>query len=178
MKAWRDFQKTMDDRYQQMRSQAADLKQANGPHITDVNAKIDDLNGRITATQQEEDPLKAELIQAQKDLADAQAAEAGLDQKYYGQLDALPAENISYHIPLRPDGRFTWIPDNPFSEGEIEHHYTIFSRAIRADGRQYWSLHAITMKKNETTEVTLEPGGYESTKQILRPSLSPDEVEQ
>jgi predicted nucleic acid-binding Zn-ribbon protein len=178
MKAWRDFQKSMDDRYQQMRSQAADLKQANGPHIADVNAKIDDLNGRITATQQEEDPLKAELIQAQKDFADAQAAEAGLDQKYYGQLDALPAENISYHIPLRPDGRFTWIPDNPFGEGETRHLYWMFSRVIRADGRQYWALQQIAMEKDKTTLVTIPPGSYESTKQILRPTLSPDEVEQ
>ncbi|HEX4139025.1 MAG TPA: hypothetical protein VHY09_01665, partial [Candidatus Methylacidiphilales bacterium] len=178
MKAWRDFEKSMDDHYQQMREQAATVKQANGPHIADVNAKIDDLNGRIQATQQEEDPLKAELTQAQKDLADAQAAEAGLDEKYFGQLDALPAENISYHIPLRPDGRFTWVPDNPFGEGEIEHHYVLFSRAIRADGRQYWSLHEFTMKKNETTEITLEPTGFESTKQILRPNLSPEEIEQ
>lgn len=161
-----------------MREQATALKQGNGPRITDLNAKIDDLNGRIAATETEEDPLKAELKQAQSDLAAAQAAEAGLDEKYYGQLDALPAENISYHIPIRPNGRFTWVPDNPFGEGEVEHHYTLFSRVIRADGRQYWALHEFTMKRNETTEITLEPGGYESTKQILRPNLSPDEIEQ
>jgi predicted nucleic acid-binding Zn-ribbon protein len=178
MKAWRDFEKSMDDRYQQMREQAASLKQANGPKIADLNAKMDDLQGRIQSTEAEEDPLKAELTQAQKDLADAQAAEAGLDDKYYGQLDALPAENISYRIPLQPNGRFTWIPDNPFGDGEVEHHYLAFSRAIRADGRQYWSLHEFTMRKNETTEITFEPGGYESTKQILRPNLSPEEIEQ
>jgi len=178
MKAWRDFQKSMDDRYQQMRSQAADLKQANGPHIADDNAKIEDLNGRIAATETEEEPLKAELAQAQQDLAAAQNTDATLDDRFYGELYSLPAENISYHIPIRPDGRFTWIPDNPFGEGEVEHHYTIFSRAIRADGRQYWSLHPFTLKKNETTEITLEPGSYESAKQILRPNLTPDEVEQ
>ena len=178
MKAWRDFQKSMDDRYQQMRSQAADLKQANGPHIADTNAKIEDLKGRIAATQTEEEPLKAELAQAQQDLAAAQNTDATLDDHFYGELYSLPAENISYHIPIRPDGRFTWIPDNPFGEGEVEHHYTIFSRAVRADGRQYWSMHPFTLKKNETTEVTLEPGGYESAKQILRPNLTPDEVEQ
>ena len=178
MKGWRDFEKSMDDSYQQMREQAAQLKQANGPKITDINAKIDDLNGRITATQAEEDPLKAELTQAQKDLGDAQAAESGLDEKYYGQLDALPVENVSYRIPIHPDGRFTWIPDHPFGEGEVQHNYLIFSRAIRADGRQYWALHPFSMKKDETTEITFEPGGYESTKQILRPNLSPDEIEQ
>jgi len=178
MKGWRDFQKSMDDRYQQMRSQAADLRQANGPHITDVNAKIDDLNGRITAAQAEEDPLKAELTQAQADLAAAQKRDTTLDDSFYGELYALPAENISYRIPIRPDGRFTWVPDHPFGEGETEHHYILFSRALRGDGRQYWSMHPFTLKKNETTEITLEPGGYESAKQILRPNLTPDEVEQ
>ena len=178
MKGWRDFEKSMDDRYQQMREQAAQLKQSSGPRITDINTKIDDLNGRISATQAEEDPLKAELVQAQKDLAQAQSVEASLDEKYYGQLDALPVENVSYRIPVRPDGRFTWVPDHPFGEGEIEHNYIIFSRAIRADGRQYWALHPFSMKKDEITELTLEPGGYESTKQILRPNLSPDEIEQ
>jgi hypothetical protein len=178
MKAWRDFQKSMDDRYQQMRSQAADLKQANGPHIADANAKIDDLNGRIAATETEEEPLKAELAQAQKDLAAAQNTDATLDDRFYGELYSLPAENISYHIPIRPDGRFTWIPDNPFGTGEGRHVYWMFSRAVRADGRQYWALQQIALEKNKTTVVTIPPGSYESAKQILRPNLTPDEVEQ
>jgi hypothetical protein len=118
------------------------------------------------------------LKQAQTDLAAAQDAEANLDEKYYGQLYSLPAENISYHISVRPNGRFTWVPDNPFGEGEVEHNYVLFSRAIRADGRQYWALHEFSMKKNETSEVTLEPGGFLSTKAILRPNLPPDEIEQ
>jgi hypothetical protein len=178
LKGWRDFEKSMDDRYDQMREQAAQLKVANGPKIADLNAKIEDLQQRITGTQAEEAPLKAELTQAQSDLAAAQDAESGLDEKYYGQLDALPAENISYHISVQSNGRFTWVPDNPFGEGEVEHNYIIFARATRADGRQYWSMHTFTMRKNETTELTLEPGSFESTKQILRPNLSPDEIEQ
>jgi septal ring factor EnvC (AmiA/AmiB activator) len=178
MKQWRDFEKSVDDRSEQIREEAAAAKQEAAPKITDLNAKIDDLNGRIAATQTEEDPLKAELSQAQADLAAAQAADAGLDDKYYGQLNALPGENISYHIPLQADGRFTWVPDNPFGEDEVQHVYRIFSRAIRADGRQYWSLSEFIMKKNETTEITIEPGSFESTKEILRPNLSPDEIEQ
>jgi predicted nuclease with TOPRIM domain len=178
MKQWRDFEKSMDGRYEQMREQAATAKQSASPKVTDLNSKIEDLNGRVQNTQAEEEPLKAELKQAQDDLAQAQAADAGLDDKFYGEIYRLPDDNISYRIPLRPDGRFTWIPDNPFGEGEIEHNYLIFSRAVRGDGRQYWSLHEFRMKKNETTEVTIEPGSYESTKQILRPNLSPDEVEQ
>ncbi len=178
MKGWRDDEKSMDDHYQQIRDQAAQLKQGVAPKITELNSKIDGLNQRIAETQSEEDPLKAELKQAQADLAAAQSTEANLDDKYYGQLDALPAENISYHISVRPNGRFTWVPDNPFSEGEVQHNYILFSRAIRADGRQYWALHKFSMKKNETSELTIEPGGFESTKAILRPNLSPDEIEQ
>jgi len=178
MKQWRDFEKSIDDRSEQMREKAAAAKQEAAPKITELNAKIDDLNGRIAGTQTEEEPLKAELTQAQSDLAQAQGAEAGLDDKYYGQLNALPGENISYHIPIRANGRFTWVPDNPFGEGEVEHVYRLFARAIRADGRQYWSMHEFIMQKNETTEITLEPSSFESTKQILRPNLPPDEIEQ
>jgi hypothetical protein len=179
MKQWRDFEKAMDGRYEQMREQAASTKQDVSPKITDLNTKIDDLNNRIAATQTEEEPLKAELKQAQGDLTEAQNADAGLDDRFYGELYRLPNDNISYHIPLRADGRFTWVPDTqPFGEGEVEHNYLLFSRAVRADGRQYWALHEIRLRKNETTEVTFEPGSYESAKQVLRPNLSPDEVEQ
>jgi hypothetical protein len=178
MKQWRDFEKSMDDRYQQMREEAAATKQGIGPKIADLNNRMTDLNGRIAGTQAEEQPLQAELKQAQADLAEAQSAEAGLDDKYYSELNSLPAENISYRIPIRPDGRFTWVPDSPFGEGEVEHNYILFSRATRADGRQYWALHEFAMRKNRTTEIILEPGAFESTKQILRPNLSPDEIEQ
>jgi hypothetical protein len=178
MKQWRDFEKSMDDRYSQMREQAATTKTEASPKITDLNTKIDDLNNRITGTQAEEDPLKAELKQAQGDLAAAQASDATLDDQYYGQLDALPAQNISYKIPIRPDGRFTWLPDSPFGEGETRHVYYLFARAVRADGRQYWALQTIPLEKNHTTVIIIPPGSFESTKQILRPNLSPEEIEQ
>jgi hypothetical protein len=34
------------------------------------------------------------------------------------------------------------------------------------------------MERNKTTEMTLEPGTFESTKHILRPNLTPEEIEQ
>jgi peptidoglycan hydrolase CwlO-like protein len=178
MKQWRDFEKSLDARKEQLREKAAQLKLEPAPKLADLNAKTEDLNQRIAGTQAEEEPLKAELTQAQGDLAAAQAAEASLDDKYYGQLYALPSENISYHIPVKPNGRFTWVPDNPFGDGEVRHLYWIFARATRADGRQYWALQQFPMEKDKTTEMTIEPGGFISTKAILRPNLSPDEIEQ
>jgi peptidoglycan hydrolase CwlO-like protein len=178
MKQWRDFEKSLDDRKEALREKAAQLKLEPAPKIADLNAKIDDLGQRVQGTEAEEEPLKAELQQAQGDLAEAQAAEATLDEKYYGQLDALPSENISYHIPVRPNGRFTWVPDNAFPAGEERHIYWIFARAIRADGRQYWSLQQFPMERDKRTETMIEPGSFVSTKAILRPNLSPDEIEQ
>jgi len=178
MKQWRDFEKSLDDRKEQLREKAAQLKLEPAPKLADLNAKIEDLNQRIAGTQAEEEPLKTELTQAQGDLTAAQSAEATLDDKYYGQLYSLPSENISYHISVKPNGRFTWVPDNPFGEGEARHLYWIFSRATRADGRQYWALQQFPMEKNKTTEMTIEPGGFISTKAILRPNLTPEEWEQ
>ena len=63
-------------------------------------------------------------------------------------------------------------------EGEKEHHYLIFSRATRPDGRQYWALRLFTISKNQTVELVFEPGAFLSTKAILRPNLSPEEQEQ
>jgi len=178
MKQWRDFLKSLDDRKEQLREKAAQLKLAPAPKIADLNTKIEDLQQRSDATAAEEVPLKAELQVAQDELAQAQAADAVLDDKYYKQLDALPAEAITKHIPVQTNGRFTWVDDDVFAEGENEHHYWIFSRAIRADGRQYWALHPFTISKNQTVELTIEPGGFISTKAILRPNLSPDEQDQ
>jgi len=178
MKQWRDLEKSLDDRKEQLREKAAQIKLAPASKITDLNTKIDDLQQRIDATQAEEVPLKAELEQAQVDLAAAQAAESGLDDKYYKQLDTLPAEAVTKHIPLRTNGRFTWIEDDVFVEGEKEHHYWIFARATRADGRQYWSLQHFSISKNQTMEMTVEPTGFISTKAILRPDLSPEEQAQ
>ena len=178
MKGWRDFQKTMDDRTEQLREKAAQIKLGPAPKINDLNAKIDDLQQRIDATQTEEVPLKAEVAQAQADLVTVQTAEAGLDAKYYSQLDSLPAEAVTKHIPLRSNGRFTWIEDDLFVEGETAHHYWIFARATRPDGRQYWALHHFEIGKNQTLEMSVEPPGFISTKAILRPNLSPEEQEQ
>ena len=179
MKQWRDYEKSLDDRKEQLREKAAQLKLEPAPRLADLNAKIEDLTQRIQGTQAEEEPLKAELKDAQTALEDAQAADTGLDDKYYKQLYSLPSENITYHISLRPTGRFTWVlDDNAFAGGELQHRYWIFSRATRADGRQYWALHNFAISRNKTVELMIEPGGFESTKAILRPNLSPDEIEQ
>jgi predicted nuclease with TOPRIM domain len=178
MKQWRDFQKSMDDRKEQLREKAAQIKLGPAPKIADLNAKMEELQQRIDATEAEEIPLKAELQQAQADLTQAQAADSGLDDKYYKQLYSLPGEAVTKHIPLATNGRFTWVEDDVFVEGEKEHHYWMFSRATRADGRQYWALQHFGIGKDETRELYLEPSSFISTKAILRPNLSPDEQEQ
>ncbi len=178
MKQWRDFLKTLDDRKEQLREKAAQLKLAPAPQIADLNTKITELQQRSDGAAAEEVPLKAELQQAQMDLAQAQNTDATLDDKYYKQLDALPGEAITKHIPLATNGRFSWVEDDVFAEGEKEHHYWIFARATRADGRQYWALHHFSIGKDQTLEMIIEPGGFISTKAILRPNLSPDEQEQ
>jgi len=178
MKQWRDFLKTLDDRKEQMREKAAQLKLAPAPKITDLNTKIDELQQRSDGAAAEEVPLKAELQQAQADLAAAQTSEAGLDDKYYKQLDTLPGEAVTKHIPLATNGRFTWVDDDVFAEGEKERHYWIFARATRADGRQYWALGHFSFEKNHKLCLLIEPDGFVSTKAILRPNLSPEEQEQ
>ena len=151
------------------------------PKLTDLNAKIDDLKHRIESTQSEEDPLKPELQQAQADLAEAQTAETGLDTKYYKQLSVLPSASITKRLDVLPDGRFAWGTlenDSPFAEGENEHHYWIFARATRADGREYWALGRFSIEKNHTIGLLIEPDSFVSTKAMLRPELSPDEQAQ
>ena len=177
MTQWRAFLKTLDDRTEKLREEAAQLKLAPAPKIADLNAKIDEGQQRIDGTTAEEVPLKAEVQQAQADLAAVQATEAGLDEKYYKELDSLPEGEITKHIPLATNGRFTMVEDDPF-QGEKDHHYWIFSRATRTDGRQYWALDRISIRKNSTLEVVIEPTNFISTKAILRPNLSPDEQDQ
>jgi peptidoglycan hydrolase CwlO-like protein len=181
MKAWRDFVKSQDDKREQLREQAEQIKLSPSAKLTDLNAKIDELQHRIDNTQAEEDPLKPELQQAQADLADAQTTEAGLDAKYYKQLSALPSASITKRLPLDTNGRFTWgnlENDSPFAEGEKEHHYWIFARATRADGREYWALGRFSISKDQTIGLLIEPDSFVSTKAMLRPDLSPDEQEQ
>jgi hypothetical protein len=175
MKQWRDYEKTLDDRKEALRDKAAQIKLAPAPKINDLNAKIADLQQRIDGTAAEEVPLKAELQQAQADLVTAHAEEAGLDDKYYKQLYSLPEEAITKHIPLRPDGRFSWVDDDVFAEGEIAHHYWIFCRATRPDGRQYWMLTEFNIEKNHKWCFLIDPESFISTKAILRPNLSPEE---
>ena len=178
MKQWRDFLKTLDDRKETLREKAAQLKLEPAPKITDLNTKIDELQQRIDGTTAEEVPLKAELQQAQADLAQAQAAEAGLDDKYYKQLDSLPGEAITKHIAMATNGRFTWVEDDVFAEGEKEHSYWIFSRATRPDGRQYWALGHFSIQKNHKVCLLIEPDSFVSTKAILRPNLTWEEQQQ
>ena len=178
MKQWRDLLKSLDDRKEQLREKAAQIKLSPAPKITDLNAKIDDLQQRADSTAAEEVPLKAELQQAQNDLAAAQASQVGLDDKYYKELNSLPQASITKRIPLATNGRFTWIEDDPFVEGEKEHRYWIFSRATRPDGRQYWALAHFGVEKNHKICLLMEPESFTSTKAILRPDLSPDEQAQ
>jgi len=178
MKAWRDYEKSLDDRKEQLREKAAQIKLGPAPKIADLNAKIDDLQQRSDATAAEEVPLKGELQQAEADLTAAQAADAGLDDKYYKQLDSLPAEAIVKRIPLRPNGRFTWVDDNVFVEGDNEHNYYIFARATRPDGRQYWVLGQFGIKQFYVRPLLMDPTSFVSTKAILRPDLSPDDQQQ
>jgi hypothetical protein len=178
MKQWRDLLKSLDDRKEQLREKAAQLKLAPAPKITDLNSKIDDLQQRSDSTAAEEVPLKAELLQAQADLTAAQAAEVGLDDKYYKELNSLPQASITTRIPLATDGRFTWIENDPFVEGEREHRYWIFSRATRTDGRQYWALGHFAVEKDHKICLLMEPESFISTKAILRPDLSSDEQAQ
>jgi len=181
MKAWRDFVKTQDDQREQLREKAAQIKLEPASKLADLNAKIEELNHRIESTQSEEDPLKPELQQAQADLAESQTTEMGLDAKYYKQLSALPSASITKRLPMDPYGRFTWGDvenDSPFAEGENEHHYWIFSRATRADGREYWALGRFSITKDHTIGLLIEPDSFVSTKAMLRPELSPDEQAQ
>ena len=178
MKAWRDFQKSEDDRKEALREKAAQIKLSPAPKIADLNAKIDDLQQRIDATEAEEAPLKTELQQAQADLVAVQSEEAGLDDKYYQQLDVLPAEAVTKHIPLQTNGRFTWVDDDVFVEGEKSHHYWFFARATRPDGRQYWALIPLDLAQYQIQPIIIDPVVFLSTKAILRPNLSPEEQEQ
>jgi hypothetical protein len=178
MKQWRDLEKSLDDRKEQLRDKAAQIKLAPAPKITDLNTKIDELQQRVDGTAAEEVPLKAELQQAQADLVTAQTTEASLDDKYYKQLDSLPEEAITKHIPVATNGRFSWVDDDVFAEGEMEHHYWIFSRATRTDGRQYWMLTSFSIEKFHKWCFLIDPDSFISTKAILRPNLSPDEQAQ
>jgi hypothetical protein len=179
MTQWRTYVKTLDTRKEQLRDKAAQIKSATGPKETDLQSKIDDLQHRADATATEEVPLKAELQQAQGDLAVAQTADTGLDDKYYKQLDALPQEAISKRIPMLPNGRFGFdVEENAFAGGEQQQHYWLFARATRADGRQYWALYHLGIARNQTVELNMEPTAFVSTKAILRPNLSPADSDQ
>jgi hypothetical protein len=179
MKTWHDFTKKMDQQQSDLRNQATQLKLAPASKVADLKSQMDDFQQRIDGTIAEEEPLKAELEQAKVDFAASQAKEAGLDAGPYQKLDALPEQFISYRLPLRSDGRFSW-RDNPrkYGEGEKTHVFWIFARAIRSDGRQYWALHRFNVDKNSTTLLMIEPESFVSTRAILRPDLSPDEQAQ
>jgi len=181
MKQWRAFTKSVDDRQQQLREQAAQIQLSPTAKVSELNAKVEELQNRITSTQAEEDPLKVELQQAQGDLAKAQAKETGLDAVRYKQLYSLSESNVSRRLPVSPAGRFNWRhveKDNAYAEGEKAHFYFLLVRAARPDGRQYWALHHFSLEQNTTLDVVIEPTAFLSTKAILRPDLSPDEQQQ
>ena len=180
MKQWRDFVKSLDDRRAKLIQQAADIKTANGPKLADLQAKVDDATQRSDATAAEEVPLKAELQEAQASLIEAQASDAGLDDKYYKLLYALPAEAApsNRRFPLQPNGRFTWVDDDAFAESVKTHSYWIFACATRPDGRQYWAMGQFSVEKNHKICLLIDPESFVSTKAILRPNLPPEEADQ
>ncbi len=181
MKAWHDFTKKMDQEQNSLRDQATQLKLAPASKVADLKSQIDDLQQRIDSTIAEEEPLQAELEQARNDLSAVQAKEAGLDAKPYEKLDALPEQFISDRLPIQPNGRFSWREvekGHKYGEGEKTHVLWIFARALRSDGRQYWSLHRFNVDQNSTTLLMIEPQSFVSTRAILRPDLSPDEQAQ
>jgi hypothetical protein len=181
MKVWHDFTKSMDQRMTELREKAAQLKLSPAAKVADLKTQADDLQTRVDGTLSEEEPLKAELEQAQADLAAVQKKEAKMDVEPMGKLDALPEANIIMRLPLNSRGRFSWreMGKEKFYEAEKAHVFWLFTRAYRsADGRQYWALHRFTVDKDSTAEVVIEPGGFASTKSILRPDLSPDEQAQ
>jgi hypothetical protein len=181
MKDWHAYTKTVDDKQNALREQAAQLKMAPAPRIADIKTQIDDLQQRVDGTIAEEEPLKAELEQAQTDLTQVQAKEAALDAKPYEKLYALPESNITKRLPLAANGRFSWRAvekDSKYAEDEKSHAFWIFARATRPDGRQYWAMHRFTVGKDATVLLMIEPDSFISTKAILRPDLSPDEQAQ
>ncbi|MCE0496374.1 MAG: hypothetical protein LV481_00300 [Methylacidiphilales bacterium] len=181
MTQWRDFTKSIDDRKEKIREKVAEVKQSPAGKVSDLQAQVDDLQHRIDSTTSEEVPIKTELQQAQADLAEAQNKEAGLDPSYYSIIDSIPESTIIKRMPLAPNGRFSWRnveKDTAFTGGETFHHYWLFARAVRPDGRQYWALSHITVDKDSTYQVVIEPEAFTSTKAILRPDLSPDEQQQ
>jgi hypothetical protein len=181
MKNWHDFTKSMDQRQNELREQATQLKLAPASKVADYKAQIDDLQTRIDGTIAEEEPIKAELEQARADLAVVQAKESALDAKPLEKLDALPEANITKRLPLASDGRFSWREvekESKYDEDEKTHVYWIFARAYRSDGRQFWALHRFNVDKDRTVEVTIEPGSFFSTKTVLRPDLPPDDQAQ
>jgi len=178
LKAWRDYTKSVDDRQQKLREQAAQIQLSPTSRVADLNGKVDDLQHRVDSTLSEEEPLKTELQQAQTDLVESQTAEAGLDAKYYDQLNALPVPSILSRLPLDRHGRFSWRHlerERAFAEGERTHNYSLFARAIRTDGRQYWALFHLAVDENTIQPVLVPPDSFLSTKAILRPDLPPDE---
>ena len=178
MKNWHDFTKSMDQRQNELREKATQIKLAPASKVADIKAQIDDLQSRIDGTIAEEEPIKAELEQAQADLSVVQNKEAALDAKPLEKLDALPEANITKRLPLSPKGRFSWRElekESKYDEDEKSHIYWIFARAYRSDGLQYWALHRFTVDKNRTVEIMIEPVSFVSTKAILRPDLPPDE---
>jgi hypothetical protein len=181
MKAWHAFTKDMDQKQNDLRDQAAQLKLAPAAKVGDLKQQVDDLQQRIDGTIAEEEPLKAELEQAQADLKAVQDKEAALDAKPYSKLDALPEQNITKRLPMQSNGRFSWRElekESTYGAGEKSHVFWIFSRAFRPDGRQYWSLHRFEVDKNSTTQLMIEPDSFVSTRSILRPDLSPEEQAQ
>ncbi len=183
MKQWRDFTKSVDDQKEKIREQVAAVKQSPGTKISDLQGQIDDLQHRIDSTLSEETPIKTELQQAEADLTQSQGEMSNLEPYYLGQLYSIPESKIvsGLRLPIKPNGRFSWRnieKDMPFSEGDTSHSFWIFSRAVRGDGRQYWALARITVDKDSTLQVVIEPEAYTSTRAILRPDLSPDERQQ
>ncbi len=146
-----------------------------------MNGKIDDLQHRIESTQAEEDPLKTSCSRPRPTWSRPRAPNRTSTASITSSFPICPQSSITKRLPLQPDGRFSWPhleKDNAFSEGERSHAFWIFARAIRPDGRQYWTLAHFSIKQNSILPMLIAPGSFVSTKAILRPDLSPEEQQQ
>ena len=175
LKQWRDFLKSVDDDKEKLREEAAQIKLSPASKLSDLNASNDELQHRIDTALSEEEPIKTELQQARSDLDQSQTDEKGLDSKFFNQLIAVPEDNVIKHVSLEPNGRFGWTEDTPYGEGEKERHFWLFAKALQTDGTEYWTMTRITLTKDSTLGVIMEPDSFVSTKSILPPNVVPDD---
>lgn len=163
---WRAYEKQWQGQIQKIRQQVEDIDAVPGPRIEKINDRVKDLQTRIEETKAEIEPLQAEMEGYQKDIADLQAQDAAIYQRFYNQLVQVPNGNINYRIPLEANGRFSWrhIEQNSsFPPGS----YLLWIRAQKK-GEEYWTLIPFTLYPYVRTEVSIEPAAFISVRELLQ----------